>query len=92
MEASTVIFYIVGLIIGLIVFYNIVKAAVRNGIREAIKDAEAPVITKKGIPDGKPNEKQLDLQERYNRGEITFDAYQSEWSKMATHYNQTFLK
>jgi hypothetical protein len=80
METSTLIYYMAGSLIGLVIFYNIIKAAVRNGIREARKDAEPPVIAK-GIPDVKPNEKQLELQERYNKGEITFDVYKSEWEK-----------
>ena len=55
----------------------------RNGIREARKDTETPVITKSSIPDVKPNERQLELQERYNRGEITFDAYRAGWDKQS---------
>jgi uncharacterized membrane protein len=67
----------------LLIFYNIVKAAVRNGIREAIRDMKAPEITKKIFTDVKPSERQLELQERYNRGEITFDAYREAWDKQS---------
>lgn len=83
MEVSTLIFYIIGSLIGLLIFYNIVKAAVRNGIREARKDMKVPAVAKSGTPEVEPNENQLELQERYNRGEITFEAYKAEWEKMA---------
>ncbi|HRO48077.1 hypothetical protein [Agriterribacter sp.] len=82
MELSTIIYYLIGLLIGLLIFYNIVKAAVRNGIREARKDVESPIIPKGSIPDTKPNERQLELQERYNRGEITFDEYRAGWDSL----------
>ena len=28
-----------------------------------------------------PNVKQMELQEKYNKGEITFEVFQSEWEK-----------
>jgi uncharacterized membrane protein len=78
------VFYIIAGIISWIVFYYVVKAAVRNGIKEAHSDKELP----KDIAERKDgrfaNSDQLKLQQRYEKGEITFEAYQTEWNKLNT--------
>ncbi|MGN6438489.1 MAG: DUF6019 family protein [Agriterribacter sp.] len=78
MESSDLIFYLIGAIVAWIIFYHVVKAAVRNGIREARKDLEAPV---KPVQEKAPNARQLQLKEKYDKGEITFETYKAEWEK-----------
>lgn len=78
MDSITLIFYLIGLIVGWIIFHNVVKAAVRNDIRETRKDLE---VSGKSIQEKAPNVWQLQLQEKHDKGEITFDVYKSEWDK-----------
>ena len=89
METSTLITYIVAAIIGWVIFYYIVKAAVKNGIREAHDDIKEvrddkqynyySKVEKPGIP---ATPEQVKLQERYEKGEISLEVYQSEWNKL----------
>lgn len=82
MEISTIILYLVIAAVSLVVFYNIVKAAVRNGIREARKDLGSPKPVTR-VEEKPLTEKQKDLQQKYNRGEITFEEYKVEWNRPA---------
>ena len=78
------IFYIIGIIISWIIFYYVVKAAVKNGIREAIPDKILPTYFRDSKPEKPANAEQIKLQQRYDKGEITFEIYHSEWNKLNT--------
>lgn len=84
MTTFTILLYIVGVITGWFIFYYVVKAAVKNGIREARADKEVPMGIKGNKPERPTNAEQIKLQQRYDKGEITFDVYQSEWNKLST--------
>ena len=77
-------FYIIGIIVSWIIFYFVVKAAVKNGIREAGPDKMFPTYFGSRKPEKPANSEQIKLQKRYDKGEITFDFYQSEWNKLNT--------
>ena len=81
---TTYIFYIIGIIISWIIFYYVVKAAVKNGIREASSDKIMPTDFRDSKPEKPANSEQIKLQQRYDKGEITFEIYQSEWNKLNT--------
>jgi uncharacterized membrane protein len=84
MTTYTILLYIIGVIISWFVFYYVVKAAVRNGIRESRSDKEFSLNVRESKPEQPTNAEQLKLQKRYDKGEITFEAYQSEWNKLST--------
>lgn len=79
MDGSTLLVYIGLCILSLYIFYLIIKAAVRNGIKEAQQDQLATTAT--GATEVSANEKQLAVQRRYDKGEITFDQYKELWDK-----------
>lgn len=84
MTTFTILLYVIGVIIGWFIFYYVVKAAVRNGIKEAHADKEVPTYIKDSKPERPANAEQIKLQQRYDKGEITLDVYQSEWNKLST--------
>lgn len=84
MTTFTILLYIVGVIISWVIFYYVIKAAVRNGIREARADKQIPTFTKDSKPEKMVNPQQMKLQERYDKGEISFEVYQSEWNKLSS--------
>jgi hypothetical protein len=59
------------------------KLLQETGLKKPEKTQKPAAITKNSIPDVKSNEKQLKFQERYNRGEITFDAYRAGRDKQS---------
>jgi len=81
MNALTLLLYIAGIILGWVILYYLVKAAVRNGIKEASKK-ESTTIPTSHDRDFFSNSAQLLLQKRYDKGEITFEEYQTEWNKL----------
>lgn len=87
MEILTVLIYIVGVVISWVSFYYVVKAAIRNGIKEAkIDEGNIKLNTnnyKTSTPTLQANKEQIKLQEKYERGEISLDVYQSEWNKLS---------
>ncbi|MFZ6025111.1 MAG: hypothetical protein ACOYVG_11745 [Bacteroidota bacterium] len=87
MEILTVLIYIVGVVISWVIFYYVVKAAIRNGIKEAkIDEGNIKLNTnnyKTSTPTLQANKEQIKLQEKYERGEISLDVYQSEWNKLS---------
>jgi len=83
----TTIFYILGAILGWILFYYIVKAAVREGVIAAFaaidkQTGRVNLAVRQGNPDKLPSTAQARLQERYDKGEITFEVFRSEWDKL----------
>ena len=76
--------YIIGIIISWIILYYVVKAAVKNGIREAIPEKTLPTFFRDSKPEKPVNLEQIKLQQRYDKGEITFEIYQQEWNKLNT--------
>jgi hypothetical protein len=81
MAALTYLLYIICAIVVWIIFYYVVKAAVKHGIIEAraASDTNRPIENRK--PEHPTNQKQIKLQQQYDKGEITFEVYQSEWNK-----------
>lgn len=55
----------------------------KNGIRE-VRDKEVTAATyiNQGKSERQANSAQLKLQQRYDKGEISFEVYQSEWNKL----------
>jgi hypothetical protein len=83
MTTLTYLIYIIGGIIGLMIFYYVVKTAVKHGIIEARINNEYISYVKDSKPELPMNSKQLNLQNQYNNGEITFEEYQTEWKKVS---------
>jgi len=80
---------IVGLYVGcsiitLVIFYHIIKAAVKNGIIEARGYKEATPRINDIKPERQGNAEQMKLQQRYDKGEITFEDYKTEWNKLGS--------
>jgi len=82
MEDSLII-YLIGILFGWIILYYTIKAAVKNGIREANREKILRAPLKRTRSEKLPNTEQIKLQQRYNNGEITFDAYQTEWNRLS---------
>ncbi|MBD0350429.1 MAG: hypothetical protein ICV65_04650 [Flavisolibacter sp.] len=84
MATLTIFLYIVGVVISWIIFYYVVKAAVRNGIREARANKEVRTFIGNSTPERPANPAQARLQQQYDKGEITFKEYQSQWNKLSS--------
>ena len=84
--ATTIILYIIGVVIGWVILYYVVKAAVRNGVTEALDsrsdNKNAPLYMVRREPERPASPAQLQLQQRYEKGEISFEVYQAEWNKL----------
>jgi hypothetical protein len=78
---TTIILYTLGVIVAWIVFYYVVKAAVRNGIREAQSSSEVISPDKEDKLESTMTPKQVELQRQYDKGQITFEVFQSDWNK-----------
>ena len=65
------------------IFYYVVKAAVRNGIKEANSEKGLPSF-RDAKPEKSANPEQIKLQHRYDKGQITFEDYETEWNKLNT--------
>lgn len=84
MPTVTILLYFIGVIISWIIFYYVVKAAVRNGIIEAQADKQVQTFIEKSTPERLANPAQVTLQQQYDKGEITFEEFQSQWNKLST--------
>ncbi|HMJ48305.1 MAG TPA: hypothetical protein VK498_13315 [Ferruginibacter sp.] len=68
------------LCIGLAIFYYLIKAAVKNGILAA---NEAKIMSETGsISEPLWTPKQIELQKKYERGELSNEEYKTEWDKL----------
>ena len=76
--------YVVCSIISLVIFYHIIKAAVKNGIIEARGNKEVTTYSNDSKPERPANAEQTKLQQRYDKGEITFEEYKAEWNKLSS--------
>lgn len=76
--------YFVGVIVSWIIFYYVVKAAVKNGIKEARAENLNSSYNQYHRPERIANPAQILLQQRYDKGEISFETYQSEWNKLSS--------
>ena len=84
MKIAILLLYIIGIIIIWVIFYYVVKAAVRNGIKEARPDNILPTSYRDNKSEKPANSEQIKLQQRYDKGEITFEIYQAEWNRLNT--------
>jgi len=84
MTTLTIFLYLLGALISWVIFYYVVKAAVKNGIREARSDKEVPTFIRNNTPERPANAAQMRLQQQYDKGEITFDEFNSQWNKLST--------
>lgn len=83
MEIYTLLFWAASIILGWILLYFVVKAAVVNGIRDSgLLERERKNQTEQKIHDTSPNSAQILLKQRYEKGELTFNAYVEEWNKL----------
>lgn len=73
---------VIGLAITLWILYNIIKAGVKAGILEAHSVINPPKVSqgRTPVPTTLPLEAQLELNKKYENGEITFDEYQAKWA------------
>jgi len=74
--------WIVGVILGWVILYYVIKTAVKNGILEARNSSASQASHRTASPELPTNPEQVRLQQRYDRGEITFDEYQAEWKRL----------
>lgn len=84
MTTLTIFLYLIGALISWIIFYYVVKAAVRNGIREARSDKQVQNFTANSTPEKPANSAQMRLQQQYDKGEINFEDFKSQWNKLST--------
>ncbi|HVA99362.1 MAG TPA: DUF6019 family protein [Bacteroidia bacterium] len=76
----TIMLYSISAVIGWAILYYTIKYAVKNGIIEARENLNiSNSITKH---ETLPNKEQEKLQILYDKGEISFDEYKNEWSKL----------
>ena len=85
MDGTTLfMIYVAATIIVFIIFYYIIKSAVKFGTIEAMQEinkVSSPANFQK-VEDNLPNTAQGLLQKKYDKGEISFDEYKTEWAKL----------
>jgi uncharacterized membrane protein len=69
-----IIIYIISFIISCILIFFIVKYAIKSGVIESQKELQNNKIDSLTL-------KQIELQRKYDKGEITFEEYKQEWYK-----------
>jgi uncharacterized membrane protein len=83
MELQPLLFWIVGIVLGLLLLYFVIKTAIVNGIRDSgLLEREHEIYVERNILENKPNAAQVLLKEKYEKGELTFEIYKSEWNKL----------
>jgi hypothetical protein len=75
------IIYFCAFVLSWLIFYYVVKAAVTNGIKEA-----QPKPVKPSVVHSRPELNEL--QQQYDSGKITFEAFRLQWEKLTTPNNQ----
>jgi len=71
------LFSIAGVLIMFVILYYVIKSAIRDALKKDTSDYSKP--TQRVRSSEANSEKQRDLQQRYERGEITLEQYQKEW-------------
>jgi uncharacterized membrane protein len=83
MELQTLLLWIAVVAIGWFLLYFIIKTAVTNGIRDSgLLERRHQEYVEQKNNDNRPNSAQLLLKEQYEKGEITFDEYKTEWKRL----------
>lgn len=78
-----ILFWIVGIVFWGFILYFIIKMAVVNGIKDSgILERRHDEYVEKKIAEHSPNSAQALLKERYEKGEMTFEEYKSEWNRL----------
>lgn len=83
MEASKFVMYFIGIVISWTVLYYVIKSAVKNGVIEALSKKQIAPNTQEYKPEKKANLQQIELQKKYDNGEISFEVYHSEWNRLS---------
>jgi hypothetical protein len=77
--------YFIGAIISWVIFYYTIKEAVKNGILAAKQQPQSE-FSKSQIEFSKSqsefSKSQIELQSKYEKGQITFDEFQKEWERL----------
>ena len=78
--------YLIGAVCTWLILYYTIKTAVKNGILEArsYNETASNKLYKSNSPtlESPTNKGHVDLQKRYDNGEITFETFQEEWNKL----------
>lgn len=86
MDTQTlVIWYLISAVFTLIILYYLIKGAVRNGIIEAKTKLDRNDILHMHKTTAPPNNEQQELINQYERGDLTFEAYQQKWDALNTN-------
>ena len=77
------IFTLVGLLIFFWVLFEIIRAAVRKALIEAhkINHSKPKENIRTSVPQADWTPKQLELQKKYEKGEISIDEYRQTWGQ-----------
>jgi uncharacterized membrane protein len=83
--SSFFILYFISAIVGMVILYYVIKAAVKAAIIETRSTEYISKTQYFPTTQEKPaNAEQIRLQQRYDKGEITFEFYQAEWNRLNT--------
>jgi uncharacterized membrane protein len=74
---------LVGLTLSCIILYYVIKAAIKDAHREMDEKKKTVYTQEKPMPNPNWNAAQLSLKNRYEKGELTFEEYTSEWNKIS---------
>ena len=67
-----ILIYILSFIISCIIIFYLVKYAIKSGVIESHKELQKNELNNL-------TSKQFQLQQKYDKGEITFEQYKQEW-------------
>jgi len=67
-----IIIYLLSFLLSCLIIFYIVKYAIKSGIRASHKEIE-------NNSKNQLTQKRIELQRKYDQGEITFEVYSKEW-------------
>ncbi len=83
MEIHVILYWVIGVVLGWLLLYYIIKSAVVNGIRDSgLLEREHERYVAQKIHESEPSSAQRLLKQKYENGEIEFEAYKEEWNRL----------
>jgi uncharacterized membrane protein len=74
---------LVGLLLTCIILYYVIKNAIKDAFKEMDQAKKISPSSEKPLPPPIWNAAQIGLKNRYEKGELTFEEYTTEWNKIS---------
>jgi hypothetical protein len=77
------LFSVFCLFVGCVILYYVIKTAIKDAHKEMDKAKRSTPVFEKPLPAPNWTTAQLALKSKYEKGELTFEEYTSEWNKIS---------